>query len=290
MKFITAKKDAQIFVGLVDSAQKQVVDLNSLGFPYADMNALIAGLSAADQQKLAALAANGFSGCANVFPLSQLCLLAPIPRPLHDVICLGLNYAEHIAETGLEKTEEPMYFSKRAAITTGHMGTVDGNFSVDSSLDYESELAVIIGKHCRNVRAENAQDVIFGYTVFNDFSARTLQRKRKQFFLGKSGDGFCAMGPWIVTDDEISFPPELQNICRINGELRQSSNTRYMLHSIPAIIADITRSITLEPGDIIATGTPSGVGLRFNPPKFLKSGDTVECEIEKIGILQTTIK
>ena len=159
-----------------------------------------------------------------------------------------------------------------------------------TSLDYEAELAVIIGRDCKNVRERDAAACIFGYTVLNDVSARNLQTEHNQWYFGKSLDGFTPMGPCIVTEDEIPYPPALSISSTVNGELRQNSNTKYLLHSISEIIAELSQGMTLLAGTIIATGTPAGVGMGFDPPKFLKSGDVVTCEIEKIGRLTNMVK
>ena len=228
-------------------------------------------------------------------PLDQVQLLAPIERPLHDVICVGVNYADHLRETkeSFDKNfvEPPaaVYFSKRANRITGSGETVRGIFETDSCLDYEVELAVIIGKGGKNIPRENAAEHIFGYSVFNDLSSRTLQARHNQWYLGKSPDGYTAMGPWIVSADEIAWPPRLDVKSFVNGELRQNSNTQYFIHSIAEMIEDLSACFELECGDIIATGTPSGVGMGFHPPRYLKAGDEVICEISEIGSLRNPV-
>jgi 2-keto-4-pentenoate hydratase/2-oxohepta-3-ene-1,7-dioic acid hydratase in catechol pathway len=157
-------------------------------------------------------------------------------------------------------------------------------------LDYEAELAIIIGKTAKNVKAEDAGDYIFGYTVLNDVSARVLQTTHKQWYFGKSLDGFTPIGPCITTADEIAFPPALKISATVNGELRQDATTDLLITGIPAIIEELSSGMTLLPGTIIATGTPAGVGMGFDPPKFLKAGDVVECTIEKIGTLRNTVR
>ena len=157
-------------------------------------------------------------------------------------------------------------------------------------LDYEAELAVIIGKTAKNVKAEEAGEYIFGYTVLNDVSARDLQTGHKQWYFGKSLDGFTPLGPCILTADETAFPPALDISCAVNGEERQRSNTALLIHSIAGVIEELSAGMTLLPGTIIATGTPAGVGMGFDPPKFLKSGDVVECTIQNIGTLKSTVR
>ena len=167
---------------------------------------------------------------------------------------------------------------------------MDGHLELDSNLDYEVELAVVIGKGGRDIPPDRAAEHIFGYSVFNDLSARALQKRHNQWYRGKSLDGFAVMGPALVTADEIPFPPLLTLESRVNGEVRQHSNTRLYLSDIPHLIAELSQGMTLEPGDIIATGTPSGVGMGFTPPRWLKSGDVVECEIQGVGLLKTTVR
>lgn len=232
----------------------------------------------------------------NLSPLSrdQVVLKAPIPRPFRDVICLGKNYADHAKE--IEETRlmtqgadsiplDPVYFTKSACPATGDGDVIPLHEHLTSKVDYEVELAVIIGKTAYNISEENVEDFIFGYTILNDISARDVQVKYGQWFFGKSLDGFCSMGPHIITKDEIPFPIELEVSCRVNGETRQTSNTSKLIFGISRIIAEISKGITLFPGDIIATGTPAGVGHALKPPTYLKKGDKVECEIEKLGVL-----
>ena len=224
-------------------------------------------------------------------------LLAPVPEPRQDIICLGINYAEHAQESARYKKETyersrsfPVYFSKRVNEALPDGGTLNVNWELDSQIDYEAELAVIIGKDAKNVAPEDVRNYIFGYTVINDISARTLQSDYKQWYFGKSLDGFTPMGPWIVTADEFEFEPKLKIESFVNGELRQCSSTDKLIFGIKHIVSELSRGITLKAGTIISTGTPAGAGMGFVPPKFLKSGDTVECRIEKIGTLTTYIK
>lgn len=255
--------------------------------PYPDMNTLIETASVAELQTVPA-------ECG--VPLEDVTLLAPIPRPRQDVICLGMNYTDHAEESarfnaGAFTKEEAVavYFSKRVNEATAPEAPVESHQGLVDSLDYEVELAVIIGKAARDVKAEDAKDYVFGYTVLNDVSARNLQTRHLQWYFGKSLDGFTPMGPCILTADETAFPPALEVSSQINGELRQHSNTERLITSIPAIIAELSRGMTLLPGTIIATGTPAGVGLGFNPPQYMKPGDIMECTIEKIGTLRNPI-
>lgn len=225
----------------------------------------------------------------NVVPLSKIKLLSPIPHIKNDIICLGLNYKEHIKESksvvkdDLNIPKVPIYFSKRAYKVTGPYEEIDGHLNITNELDYEVELAVIIGKEGINIPMEKAQEYIFGYTILNDISARDLQRDHGQWMRGKSLDTFTVMGPYIMDRLETSFPPCLNLHSKVNGNLRQNSNTKNFIFDIPYIISNISKGMTLKAGDIISTGTPSGVGMGYNPPKYLKRGDVVECYIEKIG-------
>ncbi len=227
--------------------------------------------------------------------LADVELLAPIPRPRQDVICLGINYKAHADEAAgydaafIKEKPIPIYFSKRVCEAVAPDGMIQSHPGLVERLDYEVELAVIIGKTAKNVPAAQAADYIFGYTILNDVSARVLQTAHKQWYFGKSLDGFTPIGPCIVTADEIAFPPALPIRARVNGELRQDSTTDLLITGIADIIAELSSGMTLLPGTIIATGTPSGVGMGFDPPRFLKPGDVVECEIEGIGVLRNTV-
>lgn len=228
-------------------------------------------------------------------PASAVEWLAPLPRPRKNIMCLGLNYFEHIEEalnlTGktAKKPAYPIIFTKAVTSVIGHETEVPYDPDTCSQLDWECELGVIIGKAGRKISPDHALEHIFGYTVINDLSARDLQLNHKQYFLGKSIDGGCPIGPVIVTQDEIADPQNLNLACRVNGVTKQASNTGYMLFNIAEIIATLSRGMRLEPGDIIATGTPSGVGFARNPPEYLHPGDCVECEVEKIGVLRNRI-
>ena len=183
-----------------------------------------------------------------------------------------------------------IYFSKRVNRATDPGAGIPSHRDIVTDLDYEAELAVIIGREASHVREEDVKDYIFGYTIINDVSARTLQTRHKQWYFGKGLDGFTPMGPWITTADEVAFPPALAISSKVNGELRQHSNTSLLMTGIAEIIEELSSGITLLPGTIIATGTPAGVGMGFDPPKFLKSGDVVECTIEGIGTLCNTVR
>lgn len=225
-------------------------------------------------------------------PLDSIELLAPIPRPEKNIFCIGKNYAEHAIEMGsaADIPEHPMVFTKAPTTVVGHDSTVLSHSEITNQLDYEGELAVVIGKQGRGISREKALDHVFGYTILNDITARDIQDKHKQFFLGKSLDTTCPIGPWIVHHSAIENPNNLAIQTYVNGELRQNSNTSNFIFDIQEIISVLSKGMTLEPGDIIATGTPAGVGKGFKPPKYLKSGDIIKIDIEKIGSLQNTIK
>ncbi len=227
--------------------------------------------------------------------LDSLKLLAPIPRPRKNIMCLGWNYAEHVSESaGVTKREasvpsDPVVFTKAVTSVIGHGATIPLHADVTQQLDWEVELAVVIGHGGRAIARERALEHVFGYTIINDVSARDVQFRHKQFFLGKSLDGTCPMGPWIVTADEIPDPQALRLQSRVNGVGKQDARARDMVFDVATIISVLSRGMTLEPGDIISTGTPSGVGFARTPPEFLKAGDVVECEIDKIGVLRNPV-
>lgn len=279
MKLVTFLHNGVEKVGVLTADEQAVCPL-----PYPHMPALI------EADDLSAAPA------AESVPLSEVTILAPIPRPAQDVICLGINYkahadeAEHYSDAFKKEKPIPIYFSKRVNEAPGPDGFIDSHPGLVERLDYEAELAVIIGRTAKNVSAEKAADYIFGYTVLNDVSARVLQTSHKQWYFGKSLDTFTPMGPCIVTADEIAFPPALAIRSYVNGELRQNSTTDLLITGIADIIAELSSGMTLLPGTIIATGTPAGVGMGFDPPRFLKPGDTVECKIEKIGTLRNTVR
>lgn len=260
---------------------------------YATMNELIRKCPMTGVQFLSEHAT--FWGQA--IPLSEVKLLAPIPQPDQDVICLGMNYAAHLEEArkfheGAFSRDErkAVYFSKRVNEAVAPGDPIQAHTDLVSDLDYECELAVILGRDAKNVPRELAYQYVFGYTILNDVSARALQTSHKQFYFGKSLDGFTPMGPCIVTADEVGTPPVLRITTKVNGELRQDSTTDMLIFDIPHIISELSRGMTLKAGTIIATGTPSGVAMGMEQPVYLKPGDVVECFIEGIGTLRNPIK
>ena len=232
---------------------------------------------------------------AERIPLHEVTLLSPIPRPEQDVICLGMNFADHTAEAAkfhptMVREDYAVYFSKRVNEAVGDGGFIDAHADVTSKLDYEAEVAFILGRDAYRVPAERAREYVFGYTILNDVSAREVQTRHKQFYLGKSFDTFTPIGPCIVTADEYPFPPEIDVRCWVNGELRQDGNTRPWIFGIQDVIADLSAAMTLRAGTIVSMGTPSGVGMGFEPPKFLKPGDEVRCWAEGLGNLTNTVR
>ncbi len=255
--------------------------------PIKDMNHLIDRWDDELARALAPLVAKA-PGDA---PADHIQLLAPIPYPKRHIICLGKNYVDHAKETaGLTGSTDdlpkfPIYFNKIAQPAIGHGDLILDHEGLTDKVDYEVELALVIGKDGINIAPEDAASYIFGYTIINDISARNIQRKHMQWFKGKSLETYCPMGPAIVTADEFSWPIELDIQCAINGEVRQNSNTRKLIFDIPTILADLSKGMYLRRGDIIATGTPAGVGLGFKPFRFLNKGDRIDCSIEGIGTL-----
>ena len=301
MRFYTAviNDKEELLVGFEQGARAYRLSLLARLMPklaFADMNALVMGWNEEVKAALASLAANEdvLSGAAVNVDELQLC--APIVHPRQDVVCLGINYDAHAQEAGRFSDEAfggerpyTIYFSKRVSRATATKELVPSYKGLVDSLDYECELGVVLGKDCKGVTKEEAKQYIFGYTIINDISARNLQTRHKQWYLGKSLDGFTPMGPCIVTADEIWDEQSLDISCTVNGELRQSSNTKYMIQTVCGAISELSQGMTLQAGTIIATGTPAGVGMGMQPPQFLQTGDVVECRIAKIGILTNTI-
>ena len=301
MRFYTAviNDKEELLVGFEQGARAYRLSLLARLMPklaFADMNALVMGWNEEVKAALASLAANEdvLSGAAVNVDELQLC--APIVHPRQDVVCLGINYDAHAQEAGRFSDEAfggerpyTIYFSKRVSRATATKELVPSYKGLVDSLDYECELGVVLGRDCKSVTKEQAGEYVFGYTIINDISARNLQTRHKQWYLGKSLDGFTPMGPCIVTADEIGDEQSLDISCTVNGELRQSSNTKYMIQTVCGAISELSQGMTLQAGTIIATGTPAGVGMGMQPPQFLQTGDVVECRIAKIGVLTNTI-
>jgi 2-keto-4-pentenoate hydratase/2-oxohepta-3-ene-1,7-dioic acid hydratase in catechol pathway len=291
MRLVTFKNNDHPCLGLVDN--QDVLTLSPAdGWPASLLDLIEAGPDTWQRLKAAAPAlARG----ASRRPLDTAGLLAPIPRPRKNVMCIGWNYAEHVSESAAASKREdnvptdPVVFTKNVTSVVGPYDDIPAQPAVTTQLDWEVELGVIIGVGGRGIPRERALAHVFGYTVVDDVSARDLQFRHKQFFLGKSLDGTCPMGPMIVTADEIPDPQNLALRCRVNGVLKQDSSTRHMIFDVATIISVLSRGMALEPGDIIATGTPSGVGFARQPPEYLRTGDVVECEIDGIGLLRNRL-
>ncbi|MCS6882016.1 MAG: fumarylacetoacetate hydrolase family protein [Oscillochloridaceae bacterium] len=285
MKLVTYRHEGAERIGAL--RDEAIVDLSEVA---PSMLELIAG-----GPSLLARARAITASAESAVPLEAVSLLAPIPRPRKNIICLGMNYAAHAIESlrarGLPETlpEYPVFFSKAPTAVNHPEAVVPLMPDVSSQRDWEVELAVVIGVGGRNISRERALSHVFGYTILNDVSARDLQTRHQQFFYSKSLDGSAPMGPWIVTADEIPNPHNLRLRLRLNGVTMQDSNTSDMIFDIPTCIATFSRGITLEPGDIFATGTPAGVGMGMNPPRWLRAGDVMECEIERIGVLRNEV-
>lgn len=282
MKFATFVYRGRAQVGVVDVAAGRVRPVAGI----SDMIDLVARYSE--------LMPSMYVG--DGLAVAEVKLIAPIATPRRNIFCVGKNYGEHAREfansgfdAGAKKGQEidayPAVFSKGPNTVIGPEETVQLHGDITSSVDYEAELAVIIGKPGRNISRQQAYGHVFGYTIVNDVTARDRQKNHKQWFLGKTLDTFCPMGPWITTSDELN-PESLDVKCWVNGELRQNANTRDLIFDIPTLISTISAGLMLVPGDIIATGTPAGVGIGFTPPKFLKAGDRVKIDIDGIGTLE----
>lgn len=288
MKFLTFKDSGKYKVGVLKD--ERVYSLEKLEKPIYSMEELIEDYDLIKEEIVNLLNSN------DSIAYKDIQYAGAIPFPKQDVICLGINYDAHAEEssrykkTAFEKNrEKTIYFSKRVNEAVPDFGVIDGHLDIVDSLDYEVELAVVIGKDCRNVLEKDAKNYIFGYTILNDMSARNLQTEHKQWYFGKGLDDFTPIGPVIATKDEFAYPPELNIRSYINDEIRQDSNTSMFIANIDNVIEELSRGMTLKVGTIIAMGTPAGVGMGFEPPKFLKKGDKVVCEIEEIGKITNTI-
>ena len=220
--------------------------------------------------------------------LADVRLLAPIPHP-PKFLAAGLNFTDHIEETGMTQPASPVFFNKQTTCVVGPGDDVHKPKASDL-LDYEGELGVVIGRRCRHVPADAAFDVVAGYVIVNDVTVRDWQLAAPTMTLGKSFDTHGPIGPWIVTADEVPDPQALDLRCYVNGELRQNNNTANMIHGVAKQISYLSQAFTLEPGDLIATGTPEGVGVGMEPQSFLKSGDVIRCEVESIGMIENRVE
>jgi 2-keto-4-pentenoate hydratase/2-oxohepta-3-ene-1,7-dioic acid hydratase in catechol pathway len=283
MKFAAFTYKGSDLIGLVDAEGLKIAPITGP----ADMVDLIVRFDEM-RPKLASLQPS--------IAIADVKLKAPIAQPRRNIICVGKNYRDHAREfsrsgfeagavKGAELDEYPAVFSKGPNTVIGPYDDVQLHPGVTSSVDYEAELTIIIGRGGKNIARDQAYAHIFGYTIINDVTARDRQKNHKQWFLGKTLDTFCPMGPWITTSDELD-PENLEVNCWVNGELRQHANTRDLIFDIPGLVSTISAGMALVPGDVIATGTPAGVGIGFSPPKFLKKNDVVTAEISRIGKIE----
>ena len=295
MRFISFEKDKDIKVGL-ELLGQGIIDLNHLDSTIPNnLNDIIKNFSSLESK------IKKLNSPSNIhYKVNEVRILAPIPVPVRDIICVGKNYAEHAKEVQRSSFNtlqgkqavptKPIIFNKATTSVIGPNDKIETKNDETKTTDYEGELGVIIGKRAKNISKANAFDTIFGYTIINDVTARELQNNHKQWFIGKSPDTYCPMGPAVITKDEINNNiDEVKLQTFVNEEERQVGIVKDMVFTIPVLIETLTKSMTLVEGDIIATGTPAGVGIGFDPPKFLKPGDKVKVSIEPIGTLENEV-
>jgi 2-keto-4-pentenoate hydratase/2-oxohepta-3-ene-1,7-dioic acid hydratase in catechol pathway len=292
MRFVSFKKDGQVAIGCLEPDAETLVDLTQAGLGDNLVSVIEMGGRGLDMARKAAQK-------SQQIPLQKVQIIAPFPFPRRNIICVGKNYFEHSKEfenSGFDSTsggqtipDAPVIFTKATTSVTGPNQPIPASSDPSRSTDYEGELAVVVGKKGYRISQSDALSYICGYTIINDVTARNLQQVHKQWFLGKSLDGFCPMGPTFVTADEIGDPTRLEVSTRVNGELRQQASVADLIFDIPTILETVSSLITLMPGDIIATGTPAGVGIGFTPPRFLQPGDSVSIQIDPIGVLENPV-
>jgi 2-keto-4-pentenoate hydratase/2-oxohepta-3-ene-1,7-dioic acid hydratase in catechol pathway len=297
MKLVTFTQRRRTRIGVMAEDGETIVDL-SVAAPElpTDMTALIVGGRKALAMARAALKTRKKDAR---LPVRKVRLRAPIAEPRRNILCVGKNYYDHAHEfdkSGFNATagsdavpDVPIIFTKAPTTVIGPNDPIPSRLDPTKSVDYEVELAVVIGKAGRGISRRDAFRHVYGYTIVNDVTARHLQSRHKQWFLGKSLDGFCPMGPWLVTADEIKDVRKLRVQTRVNGELRQNALVKDLIFNIPTLIKTLSMGMTLVPGDIIATGTPAGVGIGFKPPRFLKRGDVVALSIDGLGVLENPV-
>ena len=281
MKLVTFTHGGVTRIGVVDNGS--IVDLGAAApeLPRDMIAFLSAGAQATERARSAA------KSTGNRIALASAKLEAPIQRP-PEILAIGLNYGDHIAETGMKKPEFPMFFNKQSSAASGPGDPIHLP-RVSKALDYEGELAFVIGRRCRHVPRDRAHEVIAGYTIMNDVSVRDWQRRAQTMTLGKSFDTHAPFGPWIVTPDEVGDPHNLELRTIVNGEERQHSNTKNLIFDCYAQVETLSTVFTMLPGTVISTGTPGGVAAAMNPPRWLVAGDVVRIEIEKIGRLENPV-
>lgn len=292
MKLVTYSYENEVKIGIIGTDPEKIVPVTELGYQSTNMTEFINALGGVIPSDLLSK-----TDAAQGDALERCKLLAPIKYPAQDIICLGCNYIEHRKETDSQlnitfdiEKEDTIYFGKRVNEAVDPDGFIEGHFDIVDRLDYEVELAVILGKDAAKVNKEDAEQYVIGYTILNDVSARDIQSIHQQWYFGKSMDGFTPIGPWIVTKDEFGWKPRVRIRSFVNGELRQDATTDMMIKYVDEVIAELSKGMTLKAGTIIALGTPAGVGAAQNPPAFMKAGDVIRCEIEGIGVLENTVR
>lgn len=293
MKLLSYRLNDKIYFGPKVKKEEAVWDVLSIqetlqvlpSFPTSIVQGVSSGMDFIEQiRKLVEVASKEENANSFKRSFTEIEWLSPIPRTPKNIMAIGKNYADHAKEMG-GVANDFVVFTKAPTTIAADEQTLSVHADLTSSYDYEGELAVVIGKEGKNIPTKLAYDYVFGYTIANDLTARDLQTKHQQYFLGKSLEGSCPLGPYVVTKDELPNPQELAVVTKVNDEIRQNGLTSDMVYSVEQIISEISRMVTLEPGDVILTGTPAGVGKGYNPPKFLKSGDIVKVSIEGIGTL-----
>lgn len=294
MKLLSFKLEGRTLFGPKVKREEAVWDVIAIAnhyeeasFPQTIIDGVSLGLDFVEQiRQLVERVENENDSARFKHSFDEIEWLSPIPRTPKNVICVGKNYEDHVKEMGDDVAPEKlMIFTKAPTAIAADEEELPIHSDVTDNLDYEGELALVIGKEGKNIPKQLAYDYIFGYTIANDVTARDVQKAHKQFFLGKSLDGSCPMGPYLVTKDEIPNPQNLSIVTKVNDEVRQNGNTSDMIFKIDELVAEISRFVTLEPGDVIMTGTPDGVGKGMKPPTFLRKGDSVKISIENIGTL-----
>ena len=293
MRLVTFSDAQGTRIGVHDPASSTIVDLSAgTRLPRRMTEFIALGKNGLARARRAVRSGEGRIAAGSVK------LLAPIPRPAKNILCVGKNYHDHAQEfhsSGVDATgkevvpEVPIIFTKWPNSVIGPGEPIPSANDYTDTTDYEGELAVVMGEGGRNIVKKDACDHVYGYTIVNDVSARAIQNRHRQWFLGKSPDGYCPMGPCILTADEVEEVGHLQLITKVNGELRQNAFVSQLIFDIPTLIETLSRVMTLEPGDLIATGTCAGVGIGFDPPRYLKKGDTVAVTIEPIGTLENPV-
>ncbi len=296
MKLLSFKYNGAVRPGVMLGSSEEILDLSNIMDSVSSLTDLI-NLGEAGLERLGEILKSPPDNSR--IALSDVEILAPVAEPKRNIFCVGKNYHDHAEEfhqSGFDASagqsaipDCPIFFSKSYTSIIGPGAAIPASADWTNSVDYEVELGVVIGRGGRNIKKSQAYDHVYGYTIINDVTSRTLQQKHKQWFLGKNFDGFCPMGPWLVTSDEVGDVEQLTVSTHVNGELRQSAKIADLIFDIPTLIHDLSAVTTLYPGDIIATGTPSGVGLGFDPPKFLQPGDLVSLKIDKLGTLQSPV-